>query len=159
LKLDGFRLILTKFEDKVRLYTRHNNEVTSKFSELHQVEIPKGMVLDGQIVVTNKQGKPDFEAMMEMMERYMSRRSHHMVQYCVFDVIYYKGKKVTQLLPLVERKELVDAILKPTEAITKVQWMYGRGTDYFNLIKEQGLEGIVLKKADAKYQINKRSND
>ncbi|MBT2639435.1 hypothetical protein [Bacillus sp. ISL-39] len=36
---------------------------------------------------------------------------------------------------------------------------YGRGTDYFNLIKEQGLEGIVLKKADAKYQINKRSND
>jgi DNA ligase 1 len=117
------------------------------------------MVLDGQIVVTDKQGKPDFEAMMEMMERYMSRRSHHMVQYSVFDVIYHKGKKVTQLLPLVERKELVDAILKPTEAITKVQWMYGRGTDYFNLIKEQGLEGIVLKKADAKYQINKRSND
>lgn len=37
--------------------------------------------------------------------------------------------------------------------------MYGRGTDYFNLIKEHGLEGIVLKKADSKYQINKRSND
>lgn len=98
LKLDGFRLILTKFEDKVRFYTRHNNEVTSKFSELHQVEIPKGMVLDGQIVVTDKQGKPDFEAMMEMMERYMSRRSHHMVHYCVFDVIYHKGKKVTQFV-------------------------------------------------------------
>ncbi|MBT2639433.1 hypothetical protein [Bacillus sp. ISL-39] len=55
LKLDGFRLILTKFEDKVRLYLRHNNEVTSKFPELHQVDIPKGMVLDGQIVVTDKQ--------------------------------------------------------------------------------------------------------
>ncbi|MBT2639434.1 hypothetical protein J7E37_16035 [Bacillus sp. ISL-39] len=60
------------------------------------------------------------------MERYMSRRSHHMVQYCVFDVIYHKGKKVTQL-PLVERKELLDAILEPTEAITKVQWMVRQG--------------------------------
>lgn len=96
--------------------------MTSKFPELHQVDIPNGMVLDGEIVVTDKQGKPDFEA---MMERFMSRRSHHMVQYCVFDVIYHKGKKVTHL-PVVERKELLDAILEPTEAITKVLWMYGR---------------------------------
>lgn len=62
-------------------------------------------------------------------------------------------------LPLIQRKELLDAILDPTEAITKVQWMYGSGTDYFNLVKEHGLEGIVLKKADSKYQINKRSHD
>lgn len=155
LKLDGIRLVLTKFEDKVRLYTRHNNEVTSKFPELLQINIPNGTVLDGEIVVPDKQGKPDFEA---MMEQFMSKRSRHMVQYCVFDLLYHKGKKVTHL-PLVERKELLDAILEPTEAITKVQWMYGRGNDYFNVVKEQGLEGIVLKKADSKYQINKRSND
>lgn len=127
----------------------------SKFPELLQIDIPNGTVLDGEIVVTDQQGKPDFEA---MMERFMSRQSHHMIQYCVFDVIYHGGKKVTHL-PLFERKELLDAILEPTEAITKVQWMYGRGNDYFNLVKEQGLEGIVLKKADSKYQINKRSHD
>jgi DNA ligase 1 len=155
LKLDGIRLILTKFEDKIRLYTRHNNEVTSKFPELLLIDIPNVTVLDGEIVVTDKQGKPDFEA---MMERFMSRQCNQRVQYCVFDVIYHKGKKVTHL-PLIERKELLDAFLEPTEAITKVQWLYGRGTDYFNLVKEQGLEGIVLKKADSKYQINKRSND
>lgn len=127
----------------------------SKFPELLQIDIPDDTVLDGEIVVTDKQGKPDFEA---MMERFMSHRSDHKVQYCVFDVIFHKGKKVTHL-PLIERKELLDAIMEPTEVITKVQWMYGKGRDYFNLVKEEGLEGIVLKKADSKYQINKRSRD
>ncbi|RID85216.1 ATP-dependent DNA ligase, partial [Mesobacillus zeae] len=34
LKLDGIRLLLTKFVNKVRLYTRHNNEVTALLPEL-----------------------------------------------------------------------------------------------------------------------------
>ncbi|PLS04773.1 hypothetical protein CVD27_10985 [Neobacillus cucumis] len=33
LKLDGIRLILSKIDNKVRLYSRHNNEVTAKFPE------------------------------------------------------------------------------------------------------------------------------
>jgi DNA ligase 1 len=155
LKLDGIRLILTKFEDKVRLYTRHNNEVTSKFPELVYIDIPNGTVLDGEIVVIDTLGKPDFEA---MMERFMSRSSNHKIQYCVFDAIYLNGKKVTHL-PLIERKKLLDTILDPTEVITKVQWIYGRGIEYFNLVKEQDLEGIVMKKADSRYQLNKRSYD
>jgi DNA ligase 1 len=65
---------------------------------------------------------------------------------------------VTQL-PLVERKELLDSILEPTESVIKVQWMYGNGEAYFDLVKQNGLEGIVLKRAESTYQINKRSHD
>ena len=64
LKLDGIRLILSKFNNQTRLYTRHNNEVTSKFPELLQLDIPDGTILDGEIVVTDQQGKPDFEAII-----------------------------------------------------------------------------------------------
>lgn len=155
LKLDGIRLILSKFDNKIKLYTRHKNDVTSKFPELLNLDIPNGTVLDGEIVVPGPQGKPDFEA---MMERFMSSKSEYKIQYCVFDIIYFKGKKVT-LLPLVERKELLDSILEPTESVTKVQWMYGSGESYFDLIKQNGLEGIVLKRANSTYQINKRSHD
>lgn len=63
LKLDGIRLILSKINNKVRLYTRHNNEVTSKFPELLNIDIPEGTVLDGEIIVTDPARKPDFEAM------------------------------------------------------------------------------------------------
>ncbi|MFE0508187.1 ATP-dependent DNA ligase [Peribacillus butanolivorans] len=155
LKLDGIRLILSRFENQIRLYTRHNNEVTSKFPELLQLDIPNGTILDGEIIVTDRQGKPDFEA---MMERFQSKNSEHVIQYCVFDVIYYKGLKVTHL-PLHERKELLEEIVEDSNLICKVRWMYGNSTAYFDLVKQQGLEGIVQKKANSKYQINKRSHD
>jgi DNA ligase 1 len=46
LKLDGIRLILSEWEDKVKLYTRHNNDVTAKFKELLDIDIPDGTILD-----------------------------------------------------------------------------------------------------------------
>ncbi|MFS0667216.1 hypothetical protein AB1L12_04700 [Peribacillus frigoritolerans] len=41
----------------------------------------------------------------------------------------------------------------------KVQWTESNGEVYFDLIQQHGLEGIVLKRANSKYQINKRSKD
>ncbi len=155
LKLDGIRLILSKVNNKIHLYTRHNNEVTSKFPELQHLDIPDGTVLDGEIVVSDAEGKPDFEF---MMERFMSRKSEHSIQFCVFDVIYHEGNKVTHL-PLLERKELLESLVDNDEHIAKVQWVHGNGPVYFDIVKQNGLEGIVLKRADSKYQIKKRSQD
>ncbi|WP_285856633.1 ATP-dependent DNA ligase [Peribacillus frigoritolerans] len=132
-----------------------NNEVTTKFPELLQLDIPNGIILDGEIIVTDQQGKPDFEA---MMQRFSSKKSEQAIQYCVFDVIYHNGQKVTHL-PLHERKELLEEIVEDTNLICKVKWMYGNGPAYFELVKQQGLEGIVQKKANSKYQIGKRSHD
>ena len=107
--MDGIRLILSKFNGTIKLYTRHHNDVTSKFPELLNLDIPDGTILDGEIIVTDLEGKPDFEA---MMERFQFHRSEHSIQYCVFDIIYYKGKKLT--LPLVERKMLLEKVLERT---------------------------------------------
>ncbi len=155
LKLDGIRLILSKFNNQIKLYTRHKNEVTAKFPELLNIEIPDGTVLDGEIIVTDKDGKPDFET---MMERFQSKRSNHHIQFCVFDVVYHKGKKVTHL-PLIERKEILESLIRNDQHFAKVQWMLGNGSAYFNLVKQHNLEGIVLKRAASMYQINKRSQD
>lgn len=45
LKIDGVRILWTKFNDKVRIYTRHNNEVTAMFPELLNINLPSGTVL------------------------------------------------------------------------------------------------------------------
>lgn len=45
LKMDGFRCIWTKFEGKVRIYTRHNNEITANFPELISLNIEDGTIL------------------------------------------------------------------------------------------------------------------
>lgn len=156
LKLDGFRCIYTKFDNKVRIYTRHDNEITSMFPELVNLPIPDGTVLDGEIIVTDEQGKPDFEA---VMERFRSKKAPHEVSFSVFDLLYYNKEKVTHL-PLLERKELLEEVIpEDNPCLNKVKWIEGNGIAYFDLVKQHDLEGIVLKKADSKYQINKRSYD
>lgn len=156
LKLDGFRTVWTKFNNKVRIYTRHNNEITSMFPELIDLPVPDGTVLDGEIIVTDDQGRPDFEA---VMERFRSKRSLHSISFSVFDILYLNNEKITSL-PLLERKGiLVDVIADDTPLLNKVQWVEGKGVQYFELIKERDLEGTVQKKADSKYQTNKRSRD
>jgi DNA ligase-1 len=61
-------------------------------------------------------------------------------------------------LSLVERKEILDSIIEDSHVITKVQWIQGNGVAYFDLVKQHGLEGIVLMRANSFYQIDKRSN-
>jgi DNA ligase 1 len=155
LKLDGFRTILTKFDDKVKIYTRHNNEITSKFPELVNVPLPNGIVLDGEIMVTDNKGRPDFEA---VMERFMSKKSKHEISFTVFDIIYFDGENISDL-PLLELAILEEVIAEDTPLLNKMKWIEGKGEQYFELIKQYDLEGIVLKRADSSYQINKRSHD
>lgn len=155
LKLDGIRLILSKFNNKIRLYTRHNNEVTAMFPEIYEdLDIPDGTVLDGELIVPGVNGAPDFEA---MMERFKSKKSQHIIQFCVFDIIYYAGERITSL-PLIERKDILNQLNFDSERIVQVQWIEGNGVPYFRLVEGQDLEGIVLKRKNSKYRINKRSD-
>ncbi|MBM7715357.1 DNA ligase-1 [Bacillus thermophilus] len=155
LKLDGFRCIWTKFNNNVKIYTRHNNEITSLFPELIDLPIPDGTILDGEIIVTDEQGKPDFEA---VMQRFKSKKSLHQITFCVFDIIYCSNRKLT--CTLLDRKEILEQIIPEDDGLlTKVKWLFGNGVAYFDQVKNHDLEGVVLKAATSKYQINKRSND
>ncbi|MEC4565484.1 RNA ligase family protein [Paenibacillus sp. CMAA1739] len=154
LKLDGIRLLVDT-RDGVRLYTRHENEVTGKFPELiDNIPIENGTTLDGELIVTDSEGKPNFES---VMERFKSRKSKHKVTFCAFDIINYKGESVTHL-PLIERKEILESAFKDNEYYTKTKFILGHGVEYFNLTKQQKLEGIVLKDIGSRYEIDKRSD-
>ncbi|MGM1044764.1 MAG: hypothetical protein ACQEXX_01320 [Bacillota bacterium] len=155
LKLDGIRLIVSNVNG-IRLYTRHHNEITANFPELvDNIDIPHGTILDGELIVSGSDGKPDFEA---MMERFKSKKSKHKVMFCAFDIIKYKDKNMNNL-PLITRKEALETSFSDNEYMTKSKYLLGRGTQYFDLVKSQGLEGIVMKSAKSKYEIEKRSSE
>lgn len=105
------------------------------------IDLPNGTIVDGEIVVSDENGRPSFE---ETMERFMSKKSKHHIQFCVFDIIYLHGL-------------LEDIIPSNHPHIATVKWMRGNATAYFDLVKENHLEGIVLKKSDSVYDIGKRS--
>ncbi len=154
LKLDGIRLIID-YRDKVKIYTRHNNDVTAKFPELvESIPIQKGTTLDGELIVTDSDGKPNFEF---VMERFMSKKSKHKVTFCAFDIINFEGKSVTSK-PLIERKEILSKAFIDNEYYAKSIYIRGNGIEYFNLAKQQKLEGVVLKDINSRYEIDKRSD-
>ncbi len=154
LKLDGIRLIID-YRDKVKIYTRHNNDVTAKFPELvENIPIQKGTTLDGELIVTDSDGKPNFEF---VMERFMSKKSKHKVTFCAFDIINFEGKSVTSK-PLIERKEMLSKAFIDNEYYAKSIYIRGNGIKYFNLAKQQKLEGVVLKDINSRYEIDKRSD-
>jgi len=155
LKFDGIRFIYSvDMSGNVRMYSRHKNEVTARFPELAALDLPQGTILDGELVATDDAGKPDFEA---VMSRFMSRKSTTPVCYVVFDVLQCGGQSTTNL-PLLERKQiLADIVPDDSPLITQVQYVEGSGLSYYEAVKAQALEGIVLKRKDSRYEVGKRS--
>jgi DNA ligase-1 len=94
------------------------------------------------------------------VSRFQSRRyalENSILSNVVFDIIQYKGESVTKL-PLRERKQLLDEIItQDTSLSAKVKYIEGHGAAYFDLVKAQSLEGIVLKRKDSRYEVGKRS--
>ncbi|WP_434786871.1 ATP-dependent DNA ligase [Bacillus velezensis] len=153
-KFDGIRLIASKTNGQTRLYTRHNNEVTAKFPELHMLQIPDGTVLDGELIVPGPTGAGDFES---MMERFQSRKSFHAIVFCVFDILRMDGVAVTSK-PLYERKTLLTGLAIDHPNVKVIEGIRGHAADYFELVRQNRIEGIVMKRADSSYAESKRSD-
>ncbi|WP_342423104.1 DNA ligase [Paenibacillus sp. FSL E2-0178] len=153
LKFDGIRLIPSYIE-RPRLYTRHENEITANYPELiESFPVPEGTILDSELIVLGEDGKPDLKA---AMERFKSRKSKNKSHVVVFDIIKYKGRDVTGLT-LTERKKILEDAFEPNEYYSKSVYWQGIGIEYFKATQKQGLEGVVLKQAESKYEIGKKS--
>ncbi|PAD46670.1 hypothetical protein CHI09_11120 [Shouchella clausii] len=157
LKFDGIRLILSKHDGVTRLYTRHNTEITNRFPELCANGIEDGTILDGELIVLNDDGQPDFEL---VMSRFRSYKSNPLlpVQFVVFDIIKHNYTWTTSL-PLIQRKRILSKVLRPHPHMTEIKWIEGQADAYFAAVKDRELEGIVIKNPTSTYKINKRSED
>lgn len=164
LKLDGIRLILSNVDGKLQCWTRHGTPCLDRFPELSRLHLPPDTILDGELIVTDEKGHPDFEAIMKRFQTTNPRKMESLVdsypvEYCVFDLLWLKGEDLTRL-PLMERKVLLEEHIQDQDHLALVRWIPGeQGRIFFNLISEQGLEGIVMKRKESIYQIGKRSHD
>ncbi|MGG4123574.1 RNA ligase family protein [Bacillus licheniformis] len=153
-KFDGIRLIASKDNGFIRLYTRHKNEVTARFPELLTLNIPDGTVLDGELIVPGQTGAGDFEA---VMERFQSWKSYHPIVFCVFDILRLNGVSVMSK-PLYTRKELLFGLRINHPNVKIIDGVIGNAEVYYELVCKNKIEGIVMKRAASSYAENKRSN-
>jgi bifunctional non-homologous end joining protein LigD len=152
-KWDGYRAVAEIQDGEVSLYSRNRISLNKKFFPIIESlqKFRFEAVLDGEIVVVDDQGSPDFE----MLQNYQKSGSGHLLYY-VFDLLYFEGHDLTDL-PLLRRKELLKKILPSGPKIKFSDQVSKEGILFFNAVKEKGLEGIMAKHSQSVYRMGRRS--
>jgi bifunctional non-homologous end joining protein LigD len=150
-KYDGYRILAYLEGNRVRLMTRNGNDYTERFPEvassLIDLAAGRAMVLDGEMTVTDDNGRTDFQA----LQNYMRHPTGKNLTYIIFDLLALDGEDFRQH-PLIERKKALETLMEGTpKNLHYSQHIAGRGEECFQAARQANLEGIVGKKEDSVY--------
>ena len=160
IKWDGIRAVSYVNED-LSMKSRNNNELFYNFPEFEELKmLARNVVLDGEIVVL-RGGKPDFQKLLERSRTASSRDVEYAARkfpalYVVFDMLEKDAKSLVDL-PLMERKRLLKESVKEGKHVVLSAFVEKEGESYYEAALKMGLEGIMAKKKDSKYEIGVRS--
>lgn len=164
LKLDGIRCVAYIEPKSVVLQNKRFKDVTEIYPELSELKkcIKKRVILDGELVVLTD-GKPNFYALQRrslMGDKFKISLAakKNPVQFAAYDILYYDGKDLT-VIPLMKRKAILSENVKEGNGLSISRYIERNGKAFFNLAKQENLEGIVAKKKDGLYHIGKRTRD
>jgi bifunctional non-homologous end joining protein LigD len=165
LKLDGVRIIADKRGARVSLGYRRLRDATDSYPEIAEALARLGeerVVLDGEVVAFDEQGKPDFQRLGSRIHvrGTGARRAMHDVPvvYVVFDILVVGERDVTGL-PLEARKRILERLLGETSGLIRLHPTFDDGRTLFRLCREQGLEGVVAKRLGTTYRPDDRSTE
>jgi bifunctional non-homologous end joining protein LigD len=154
IKWDGYRAV-AEIGKQIRLYSRNGLSFERLYpkvaNELKKIKV--NATLDGEIVVLNENGKPDFQK----LQQYDMHR-HLPILYYAFDCLSVNGESIMQI-PLIARKEILRTVLPKSNIIQYSDHVIGDGINCFNQAVKMDVEGIIAKKSDSVYTIGKRSRD
>ncbi len=156
LKWDGYRVLANIKDGEVNIYSRNGISYNSKFAAIQEEleHIPHTCILDGEVIVVDKEGKNDFQK----LQKYDPAKTKGQLQYQVFDLLHLNGMD-TISLPLVERKSLLPEILEDLENIFYSDHIEAMGPTLLERATDAGMEGVVAKKADSMYVPGYRSEN
>ena len=136
LKLDGFRGLADTFHGRM---LSKNLYPLNRFYHL-TTRLPPGSVFDGEICALDRDGRPDFNALLF---------GHGEPVYIVFDLLFYRHKDLRKL-PLKERRAILDEVAKRYR-VQKSELFFGCSKKLYETVCAMNLEGIVLKPISSEY--------
>ena len=156
-KWDGYRAIVGAFGGRVRARSRRGLDLNGPFPELAGLEIPDGVVVDGEVTAFDEEGRPSFSRLQRRTGFGGKGTGADVgVNLVVFDLLF-RGEDVTSS-PYEKRRQMLgelgleSPIIVPDPTPTT-------GLGLFEAVKGEGIEGIVAKKLGSTYRPGRRSND
>ena len=163
IKWDGIRAIASLrregAEQQVTLRSRGGHVINAQFPEvveaLYRLELP-GAVLDGEIVALDPQGRSSFPLLQHRPQ--LKERARPPIAYYVFDLLYVHGHLLIDR-PLRDRRRALAALLPDHPLVRLSEAVPGAGKTFYAAARTLGVEGIMGKRADSRYQPGKRTSD
>jgi len=153
LKLDGYRAIAFKSGGTVRLRSRNDNDFTDRYPTVVRglAKMPNETVIDGEVVALDDGGRPSFNALQNFTPG-MS------IVYYVFDVLMLDGRDVMgetfETRQHVLEQKVLPSLAEPVRYTGELK---AGLRDLIHSVKAQGLEGLVAKRRNSKYEPGVRS--
>jgi len=148
IKYDGYRMMVVRDGDRVRLLTKNGHDWTSRFPWIVESALKnrqKRFVIDGEAVVLGVDGISDFNALH-------SRKHNEEVQLYAFDILALDGDDLRGLPLSLRKTNLARLLARRADGIFTAQFEQGEiGPDLFRAACNMGLEGLVSKRKDRPY--------
>ncbi|HVV57860.1 MAG TPA: DNA ligase D [Gaiellaceae bacterium] len=152
-KFDGYRALAYVRGGECTLVSRNGNDLTERFAEVAKqvvkaVKTPNA-VLDGEVCRLDERGRSSFSLLQQ---------GTGPLVYYAFDLLELDGAPLLDE-PLVERKERLREVLDGRVRAIRFSESFDDGDALLEAAREQGLEGIVAKRASSPYRPGKRGRD
>lgn len=150
MKFDGYRAQVAISGSEVRVYTRNGHDWTEQFKVILPPlqALTKGSVLlDGEIVAIDKAGRTNFSMLKTGIAAGIP------LKFYAFDLFERDGEDLTGL-PLIERKAILEQLIgerNPSDSLQYSHHVVDNGQAVFDAMAAGRHEGVIAKKADARY--------
>ncbi|MBY3235253.1 ATP-dependent DNA ligase [Rhizobium laguerreae] len=161
LKLDGYRLAVHIEPKGIKIHTRGGHDWTHRFPAIEQAARalgPATMIIDGEAVVLDEEGRPDFGLLQQSLGASGKRagnRASNAVLYA-FDLVYLDGHDLRGVEYRSRRHLLEDTLNGPmndqVSAVRLSETLDGEPAVLMEHVCRLGLEGIVGKRLDQPYR-------
>jgi len=155
IKWDGYRALAFMNKGEVELKSRNSKSFNDKFYPVYEAikRWKINAIVDGEVVVVNENGVSRFNS----LQNWRSEADGELLYY-VFDVLWLDGKNLMDLTQ--NERNAVLLTLVPKDGIIRCGFSVdATGTEFFEVARGMGLEGIIAKRSDSTYVPGDRSKD
>jgi bifunctional non-homologous end joining protein LigD len=155
-KLDGYRALLLKDGNRIRILSRNDKDLTHMYPTVAAAGLrlkAEQAVVDGEIVALAKDGRPSFQAL-----QHRSSHARHTIVFYAFDLLQLDGRDLMNE-PLSERRARMPKVIGEDVTLRLSRDLPGSVAAIVQALRAAGIEGVIAKRKDSTYRPGERSGD
>jgi bifunctional non-homologous end joining protein LigD len=158
-KWDGYRALCFVEGGKVRMVSRRGTNLDKQFASVAQalaqsVKADKA-IIDGEVVALDENGNPSFQRLQNLTgfgtKPAVKGMTAPFLNFFAFDLLYLNGYDLRKAA-LIDRRQLLMSVLLPSEIVRYSEHFIGKGDELLQAVHAKGLEGIIAKQAQSRYE-------